>query len=90
MTLVSVAAALDIQQGTIRQARVAHKPWRAVEAERILTGAPAREAPFRQAAEAMMRQARGYEHNQFKIEMGRRAIVRALTTLSNGGENFNP
>lgn len=85
--LVSVAAALDIQQGTIRQAcvamgGVAHKPWRAVEAEKILTGGRATDATFLKAAEATMREARGYEHNKFKIEMGKRAIVRSLTTLS--------
>lgn len=90
--LVSVAAALDIQQGTIREARVAmggvaHKPWRAVEAERILTGAPTNEATFQRAAEATMREARGYEHNNFKIEMGKRAIVRALQTVVEMGEN---
>jgi len=88
--LVSVAAALDIQGGKIRQARVvmggvAHKPWRAVEAEKILTGAPATAATFQQAAEATMREARGYEHNRFKIEMGKRAIVQALTTVVDGG-----
>lgn len=87
--LVSVAAALDIQDGTIRGARVAmggvaHKPWRATEAERILTGARADEATFRRAAEAAMQGARGYEHNRFKIEMGRRAIVRALDLAANG------
>jgi xanthine dehydrogenase YagS FAD-binding subunit len=85
--LVSVAAGLDIQNGTIRQARVAmggvaHKPWRAVEAERILTGARATEATFRQAAEATMREARGYKYNRFKIEMGKRAIARALMTVA--------
>lgn len=85
--LVSVAAALDIEQGKIRQARVAmggvaHKPWRAVEAEKILTGASADEETFRTAAEATMREARGYEHNRFKIEMGKRAIVRALMTVA--------
>lgn len=85
--LVSVAAALDIQQGKIRQARVAmggvaHKPWRATEAEKILIGARAEEATFRRAAEATMRSARGYEHNRFKIEMGKRAIVRALMTVA--------
>ncbi len=85
--LVSVAAALDIQQGRIRRARVAmggvaHKPWRAEAAETILTGAPATEATFRQAAAAAMHSARGYEHNRFKIEMGERAIMRALTTVA--------
>lgn len=87
--LVSVATALDIQQGRIRQARVAmggvaHKPWRAVEAEKILTGARATEATFLKAAEAAMGSARGYEHNQFKVEMGKRAIVRSLTTVAEG------
>jgi xanthine dehydrogenase YagS FAD-binding subunit len=64
---------------------VAHKPWRAVEAEKILTGAPATAAIFQQAAEATMRQARGYEHNRFKIEMGKRAIVQALTIVVDAG-----
>ena len=85
--LVSVAAALNIQQGKIQQARlamggVAHKPWRALEAEKILTGAPATVATFQQAAEATMRSARAYEHNRFKIEMGKRAIVRALSIVA--------
>ncbi len=87
--LVSVAAALNIRQGKIAQARVAmggvaHKPWRAEEAEKILTGARADEATFRRAAEVTMREARGFEHNRFKIEMGKRAIVRALMTVAEG------
>lgn len=61
---------------------VAHKPWRAMEAEKILVGAPAEEETFRRAAEATMRDARGYEYNRFKIEMGKRAIVRALMTAA--------
>lgn len=85
--LVSVAAALNIQQGKIQQARlamggVAHKPWRALEAEKILTGAPATVATFQQAAEVAMRSARAFEHNRFKIEMGKRAIVRALSIVA--------
>lgn len=85
--LVSVAAALDIQGGAIRQARVAmggvaHKPWRATEAERALVGARADEQTFRKAAEAAMKGARGYEHNGFKVEMGRRALVRALNIVA--------
>jgi len=88
--LVSVAAALDVQGGTIRQARVAmggvaHKPWRAPEAERILAGAPPEEPSFRRAADAAMEGARGYEHNGFKIELARRAIVRALTMAAHAG-----
>jgi len=88
--LVSVAAALDISNGTIREARVAlggvaHKPWRATKAEQILNGQRADEATFRRAAEAAMQGAQGTEHNRFKIELGRRAIVRALTIAANNG-----
>lgn len=88
--LVSVAAALQIQNGTIRQARVAlggvaHKPWRAPEAEAILNGAPVNQQTFRRAAEAALEKAQGYKHNSFKIELGKRAIVRALTTAAGEG-----
>jgi len=88
--LVSVAAALDISNGTIREARVAlggvaHKPWRATKAEQILNGQRPDEATFRRAAEAAMQGAQGTEHNRFKIELGRRAIVRALTIAANNG-----
>lgn len=81
--LVSVAAALDLTGNTIRQARialggVAHKPWRAIEAEKLLEGKTATAANFEAAASATMQQARPLEHNQFKIELGKRAIVRAL------------
>lgn len=90
--LVSVAAALDISNGTIREARlamggVAHKPWRATRAEQALNGQRADEATFRRAAEAAMQGARGTEHNRFKIELGRRAIVRALTIAANNGRS---
>lgn len=85
--LVSVATALDIQGGTIREARVAmggvaHKPWRAVEAEQILVGAPATEATYRRAAEETMHNAQAYKHNAFKIELAKRSIVRALRTVA--------
>ena len=87
--LVSVAAGLDIRDGVIQQARlamggVAHKPWRASKAEQILNGQRADEAVFRRAADAEMQGAVGTEHNRFKIELGRRAIVRALTVAANG------
>ena len=87
--LVSVAAALDLRNGTIQQARlalggVAHKPWRATNAEQVLNGQRADEAVFRRAAAAAMEGAQGTEHNRFKIELGRRAIVRALTIAANG------
>ena len=87
--LVSVAAALDIDKGNIRAARVAmggvaHKPWRALAAEKILVGAKANEQTFAAAAEATIREAQPQKYNRFKVEMARRAIVRALATASVG------
>lgn len=84
--LVSVAAALDIDNGIIRAARVAlggvaHKPWRAVAAEKILVGAKANQETFRAAAEATVKEAKPQKHNRFKIEMAKRAIVRSLTEV---------
>jgi xanthine dehydrogenase YagS FAD-binding subunit len=89
--LVSVAAALETSGNTIRQARialggVAHKPWRAFEAEKFLAGKSATEANFRQAAELEMKSAKPLEHNKFKVELGKRVIVRALTQAMNGGK----
>jgi xanthine dehydrogenase YagS FAD-binding subunit len=88
--LVSIAAALDIQNGTIRQARlalggVAHKPWRAPEAEAVLNGAPANQETFRRAAAAALEKAQGYKYNSFKVELGWRGIVRALTVAAGEG-----
>jgi xanthine dehydrogenase YagS FAD-binding subunit len=81
--LVAVAAALELDGGTIRQARVAlggvaHKPWRSGEAEAALAGKPLSEESFRQAAEAALRDARPLAHNAYKVELGKRAVVRAL------------
>ncbi|AHL74211.1 FAD-binding molybdopterin dehydrogenase [Stutzerimonas stutzeri] len=87
--LVSVAAALEMDGAGIRNARiamggVAHKPWRKAEAEAALVGKPADEAAFAAAADILLEGARGFEHNAFKIELGRRAIVRALTDAATG------
>ena len=84
--LVSVAVALDIVDGTIQQARLAMggvgtKPWRAGTAEAALVGQPAIVETYRAAAEIALRGARPLQHNAFKIEMAKRAIVRALTTV---------
>lgn len=81
--LVSVAAALEMSGNTIKQARVAmggvsHKPWRATEAEKVLIGKPADEKTFLQAAEAEMKAAKPLKHNAYKVELGKRAIIRAL------------
>jgi xanthine dehydrogenase YagS FAD-binding subunit len=81
--LVAVAAALELDGDTIRQARVvlgsvAHKPWRTREAEAALAGQPVTDASFQRAAEAGLRDARPLEHNAYKVELAKRAIVRAL------------
>src|SRR5262249_2292672 len=82
--LVAVAAALDLDNGMVREARlalggVAHKPWRNRDVEAQLRGAPASRENFAQAADDLLRDARGFGNNDFKIELARRAIVRALT-----------
>ena len=87
--LVSVAAALEMDGDSIRGARiamggVAHKPWRKAEAEAALVGETAGEAAFIAAADILLEGASGFEHNAFKIELGRRAIVRALTDAAKG------
>ncbi len=89
--LVSVAAALEMEGTRIKQARVAmggvaHKPWRANEAEKFLAGKEATEANFKQAAEMEMKQAKPLEHNEFKVELGKRAIARALMQATTGGK----
>jgi len=85
--LVAVAAALELEGGRIRQARVvmgsvAHKPWRSREAEAALSGRPASEESFRRAADAALAGARPLAHNAFKVELGKRAIVRTLMRAS--------
>lgn len=89
--LVSVAAALEMKANTITETRialggVAHKPWRAFEAEKALKGKAANEENFKLAAESAMKQAKPLEHNKFKVELGKRAIVRALQIAMNGGK----
>jgi len=84
--LVSVAAALDVQQGTIRNARLAlggvgTKPWRALDAEKALLGKRAGEAAYHAAAEIALRSAKPHKHNAFKVELAKRSLVRALTTV---------
>jgi len=90
--LISVAAALEMNGNIIKQARigmggVAHKPWRATAAEKFLVGKTATEANFKLAAVAEMKLAKPLEHNKYKVELGKRAIVRALTQAMNGGIN---
>ena len=87
--LVSVAAGLALDGDTIKSARlalggVAHKPWRLPEAEALLAGKPATKESFLPVAEALFAGAQGYAHNAFKIELGKRAVVRALTLATKG------
>jgi len=61
---------------------VAHKPWRSLDAERVLTGAQATAQTFKAAAEAAVKDAVPQKHNAFKIEMAKRAVVRVLNQVS--------
>ena len=86
---MSVAVGLELDGGTIKEARfalggVAHKPWRNAEAEAALRGRPANRNDFAQAADIVLRDAKGFGHNTFKIDLARRAIVRALSQAARG------
>jgi xanthine dehydrogenase YagS FAD-binding subunit len=81
--LVSTAVALDIVRGTVRDARivlggVGTKPWRCHEAESVLKGRPADEVRFKAAADVALHGAKPNGENAFKIELAKRALVRAL------------
>jgi len=87
--LAAAAVGLDMNGSTIRSARVAFggigtKPWRAKFAEAALIGQPATRQTFRNAAEAELKGARGYGQNDFKIELAKRTLVRALSDLAGG------
>jgi xanthine dehydrogenase YagS FAD-binding subunit len=87
--LVSVAAALELDGDTIKEARlalggVAPKPWRDADVEASLRGQTAGRAAFAKAAEQLVRGAKGFVHNAFKIDLARRAIVRGLTQAARG------
>ena len=93
--LVSVAAGLQIRDNIIREAPVAmggvsHKPWRAAEAEKYLTGKAPTDENFRAAAETEMKAAKPLEHNRFKVELGKRAIVHALTACGETHGSIGP
>ena len=87
--LVSVAVGLRLEDGRIAEARiaiggVAHKPWRRREAEALLVGREPGGASFDEAARTLLAGAVGQGDNDFKIELGRRAIVRALGQAAAG------
>lgn len=85
--IVSVAAVLELEGGVIKEIRlalggVAHKPWRDKSAEAMMTGKTPTKENFRLLAETVLATAKGYSYNSFKIELAKRAIVRAFTQLS--------
>jgi len=87
--VVSVAACLSIARGKIVEARlalggVAAKPWRAREAEKLLAGVTPDAANYGRAAEAALAEARASGDNEFKIELARRIIIRALAIAAAG------
>ncbi len=90
--LVSVAAAIDVADDLVRDARiafggVAHVPWRATKAEAALRGAPATEETFRRAAGAELVDARPLRDNAFKVPLARNVLVRTLLDLTEKEEN---
>ena len=85
--LVSVAAIVDSAQGKIRSARLAfgglaQKPWRVPQAEQKMAGAPANTASFNAAADAVLKGARGYGGNDFKIPLTRRTLHGVLAEIT--------
>jgi xanthine dehydrogenase YagS FAD-binding subunit len=85
--LVSVAAALDIEDGTVTDVRlalggVAHKPWRAAKAEAALRGRPATHDAFLAAAEAELSDAAPLRDNAFKVPLAKRTIAAVLSSLA--------
>ncbi|MFH9554534.1 FAD binding domain-containing protein [Streptomyces sp. NPDC017435] len=83
----SVAAALDVQDGLVRDVRlalgaVASRPWRAMAAERVLAGAPADAETFAAAADAELAAAKPLPHNAYKVTLMRNLVVAVLTELT--------
>jgi xanthine dehydrogenase YagS FAD-binding subunit len=87
--LVSVAAVLDVEDGVVRDVRialggVAHRPWRATTAEDLLRGRPATEQSFRAAATAELEEAEPLRDNAFKVPLVRNTITATLRGLAGG------
>lgn len=85
--LVSVAVALEMEDDVIKDVRialggVAHKPWRNRDAESFLINKAANRKDFQEVADAIVKDAKGFKYNEFKIELARRSIVRALMEAS--------
>jgi xanthine dehydrogenase YagS FAD-binding subunit len=85
--LVSIAAAIAVEDGVVTSARLAFgglapMPWRSAEAEAALVGKPAGTEAFEAAAEALLKDARGHGHNDFKIVLARRTLIASLRDLT--------
>jgi xanthine dehydrogenase YagS FAD-binding subunit len=93
--VVSAVAALNLEDGGIREARialggVAAKPWRAREAEAALSGAAPSRQIFAKAADIALSEARPSGANAFKIELARRIVARALAAAAEGSQGMTP
>ncbi|MBD1997672.1 xanthine dehydrogenase family protein subunit M [Leptolyngbya sp. FACHB-541] len=89
--LVSAAVGLELNQGIVRSARIAlggvgTKPWRAHQAETVLQGQSINDEILTAAAEAALQRALPRQHNAFKVELAKRTLVRALSTVAQTGE----
>jgi xanthine dehydrogenase YagS FAD-binding subunit len=85
--LVSVAAIAATERGVVTAARVAfggvaHKPWRSHDAEQALIGRPATMAAYRQAADHALKDAKGWGHNDFKVDLAKRTLCRTLAQIA--------
>jgi len=85
--LASAAVVAEIAGSSIRRIRIAlggvgTKPWRALEAERVLEGHDAGADNFRAAVEAALKDARTHRHNAFKVELAKRTLIHALTVVT--------
>ncbi|MFV1918339.1 xanthine dehydrogenase family protein subunit M [Sphingomonas sp. MJ1 (PH-R8)] len=85
--LVSVAAAIAVEDGRIASAKLAfgglaHMPWRDGAVEEVLVGQAPSDALFASAADTLLRDARGYGHNDFKIPLARRVLITTLKELT--------
>jgi xanthine dehydrogenase YagS FAD-binding subunit len=83
----SLAAALDVRDGVVRDARlafgaVASRPWRALAAERVLIGAPADAETYAAAADAELAAARPLPQNGYKVTLMRNLVVAELSELA--------
>lgn len=90
--LASAAVAVQIQDGLIQHARfalggVATRPWRTPEAEQLLIGQAPSAAAFRAAAAAAVVGAAPLDQNAFKVDLARRTLERALTTVTTASTN---